>query len=73
VSALSTLDFPTLEIVCVRTAHPGFCAKTLETYYDNETVLVLHLVIWVGNDAPMTIQKTKSRVGKIESGGGEGF
>jgi len=33
----------------MKIAHPGYCAKTVH-YYDIKQILVLHLVIWVGND-----------------------
>jgi len=62
-------EFPSLERVWVTTAHPGLCAKTV-LYYDQLTIIVLRLVIWVGNDALLPTQNTISRVGKFESRGG---
>jgi len=55
-------EFPSLEIFWVRTAHPEFWVKTV-LYYDILAILVLHLVIWVGNDALLPNQNTKVRVG----------
>jgi len=37
----------------------------------NNNILVLHLVIWVGNDVLLTTQNTKSRVGENENRGGK--
>jgi len=52
------------------TAYPGFCAETVP-YYDKQTILVLRLVIWVGNDALLPTQNTISSVGILENRGGK--
>jgi len=63
-------EFPSLEIIWVTTAHPGFCAKTCIMI--SQTILVLRLVIWVGNDVLLPTQNTISRVGKFEIRGQSG-
>jgi len=50
-----------------KTAHPGNCAKTVQYL----AILVLHFVIWVGDDARLPTQNTQFRVGKLKSRGGK--
>jgi len=57
-------EFSTLEIFWVRTAYPGFMIIKQFSFY-------IILVIWVGNDALLPTQNTKSRVGKLKSMGGK--
>jgi len=58
-------EFPSLEIFLVRTAHPEFWAKTLRycIMIIKQLSFYINLMIWVGNDALLPTQNTKSRVG----------
>jgi len=52
--------------------HPGFCAKTVPYYefYDNETILVLHICDLSGNDAVLPTQKLIPGWANSKKGGG---